>query len=116
VPLWWLVYEKGNHVVLQEAQDLLFARMKAALAGQEGEFAEGHSRGCRGDARSVRGRLEASVSESGSVDAAQYRAEWAREVLALRIIDMAQLGERDMEWLREDAVKHLANAKMQRKA
>jgi hypothetical protein len=37
-----------------------------------------------------------SVKASGSVDAAPYRSEWARETLALRIIDMAQVGERDV--------------------
>jgi hypothetical protein len=53
-----------------------------------------------------------SVKVSGSVDAAPYRSEWARQTLALRIIDMAQVRERDVDRLRDDALAHLAKAKM----
>jgi hypothetical protein len=43
--LWWLVYTKGDtiEVYLQGAGDLLKARMKASMAGQDGEFKEGHA-------------------------------------------------------------------------
>jgi hypothetical protein len=53
-----------------------------------------------------------SVIASGSVDAAPYRSDWARETLALRIIELAQSGERDVDKLRKDALAHLAKATM----
>jgi hypothetical protein len=55
-----------------------------------------------------------ALKASGSVDAAPYRAEWAREVLALRIIDKAHHGERDTAALRDDALAYLAMAKFPR--
>ena len=39
------------------------------------------------------------------------KSEWARETLALRIIDTSQKGERDVIKLREDAWGFLAQAK-----
>ena len=57
-----------------------------------------------------------SLNAAGSVDAMPFRAEWARETLALRIIDFAQTGERDVDTLRDDALAHLARSKMQKKA
>jgi hypothetical protein len=42
--LFWLVFRHGNEVAvfIQPAGDLITARMRAALAGIEGEFQEGH--------------------------------------------------------------------------
>jgi hypothetical protein len=56
------------------------------------------------------------VKSDGSPDLADGKAEWARETLALRIIDRAQAGERDVQRLRVDALAHLANARMQKQA
>ena len=57
-----------------------------------------------------------SVQETGSVDAALYRSEWARETLALRIIEMTERGERNIDRLRSDALAYLSNAKPQKLA
>ena len=51
------------------------------------------------------------VSRSDLV--ASFRAEATREALALRIIDMAKFGERDVIRLRDDAVAHVAVAHVQ---
>ena len=40
------------------------------------------------------------------------QAEATRELLALRIIEMAKLGERDPHRLREDALLHLAQSNL----
>jgi hypothetical protein len=42
--LFWLVYKSGRDltVVIQPGGSLGFARLKAAVAGIEGEFQEGH--------------------------------------------------------------------------
>lgn len=44
MPLFWIVHETedGKRVFIQEAGDLLMARLKASMAGFEGEFVEGH--------------------------------------------------------------------------
>lgn len=55
-----------------------------------------------------------SLKDYGSIDAKPSRAAWARETLALRIIETAQAGERDVNRLRDDAIAHLAHSKMQR--
>jgi len=52
-----------------------------------------------------------SVKSSGNPDLVDGKAEWLREILGLRIIDMAQRGERDVIKLREDALTFLAQAK-----
>ena len=57
-----------------------------------------------------------SVKASGDPQMVDGKAEWARETLGLRIIEMAQKGERDVKCLHLDALAHLANAKMQKKA
>ena len=44
------------------------------------------------------------------------KADWARETLALRIIETTQGGEHDVDRLRDDAVAHLADAKVQAQA
>jgi hypothetical protein len=41
-------------------------------------------------------------------------ADWARETLALRIIERTQAGEQDVKRLRLDALAHLAQAKIQK--
>jgi hypothetical protein len=51
-----------------------------------------------------------SLLQSHDVNAQPSRAAWARETLALRIIDTAQEGERDPDILRDDALAHLAHA------
>ena len=56
------------------------------------------------------------MQETGSVDAALYRSEWARETLALRIIEMTERGERNIDRLRSDALAYLSNAKPQKQA
>jgi hypothetical protein len=42
--LFWLVYGKGDDITLfiQPEGSLSFARLKAAIAGMDGEFREGH--------------------------------------------------------------------------
>ena len=57
-----------------------------------------------------------SLKDCGSVDAAPYKADRAREVLAMRIIATASGGERDVTRLRDDALTHLANLKAQKQA
>jgi hypothetical protein len=47
---------------------------------------------------------------------ADYRegtADWERETLLLRIIETAQAGKRDVNRLRDDALAHLANLRLQ---
>jgi hypothetical protein len=51
-----------------------------------------------------------TLKTGGSVDAAAYKAEWARETIALRIIEMVQRGEHDISKLQADALVHLATA------
>jgi hypothetical protein len=42
--LFWLVFKQGNDVdvMIQPANDIIAARMRAMLAGVEGEFQEGY--------------------------------------------------------------------------
>jgi hypothetical protein len=54
----------------------------------------------------------AGLNDAGYNDVA---ADWAREVLALRIIETAQGGETDVNRLRDDALTHLANLRVQKK-
>lgn len=44
MPLFWIVHETeaGKRVFIQEAGDLLMARLKASMAGFEGKFVEGY--------------------------------------------------------------------------
>ena len=53
-----------------------------------------------------------AVTESGAPFASAEHAEATRELLALRIIEMAQLGERDPNRLRDDALLYLARTNM----
>jgi hypothetical protein len=48
-----------------------------------------------------------SLEDCASAFVALNRAEWAREVLALRIVETAQLGERDPDKLCKDALAFL---------
>jgi ketopantoate reductase len=57
-----------------------------------------------------------SLTACGSVDTVAYRAEWARETIALYIIEATQRGERDVVKLREEAITHLANATFGRRS
>jgi hypothetical protein len=57
-----------------------------------------------------------ALKASGDPQLVDAKAEWARETLALRIIDRAQRGERDVERLQLDAIAHLANSKMEKRA
>jgi hypothetical protein len=50
------------------------------------------------------------LQDSGVVFASDGHADATREILALRIIEMAQLGERDQRRLRDDALLHLAQS------
>lgn len=47
MPLFWIVHETedGKRVFIQEAGDLIMARLKANMAGFEGEFVVGHKLG-----------------------------------------------------------------------
>ena len=49
-----------------------------------------------------------TVQTSGISFPSKRHVEATREILALRIIDMAQLGETDFTRLRDDALLHLA--------
>jgi hypothetical protein len=55
-------------------------------------------------------------SLTGCADYKDGTADWAREVLAMRIIETAQAGERDVSRLRDDALAHLARLKVQKRA
>ena len=50
--------------------------------------------------------------DSGDANTLDVRADWARETLALRIVETTKTGERDVNRLRDDAIEHLANAVM----
>jgi hypothetical protein len=50
-----------------------------------------------------------SLQNGGSVHAAPDATEAVREALALRIIETAQRGERDVDRLRDDALRHVAD-------
>jgi hypothetical protein len=53
-----------------------------------------------------------AVQDSGAPFAADGHASTTRERLALRIIDMAQLGERDTNRLRDDALLYLTRTNL----
>ena len=53
-----------------------------------------------------------AVEESGICFSSDTYKNAAREVLALRIIEIAQLGERDPNRLREDALLYLARTNL----
>jgi hypothetical protein len=53
-----------------------------------------------------------AVQDSGVSFASNGHSEATREFLALRIIEMAQLGERDSHRLRDDAILHLARSNL----
>jgi hypothetical protein len=55
-----------------------------------------------------------TVQESGATLATSGHAEATRELLALRIIEIAQLGERDSNRLRDDALAYLARTNLKR--
>jgi hypothetical protein len=57
-----------------------------------------------------------SARTHGGPEMLDGKGEWARETLALRIIERAQAGERDAKRLQLDALAHLANAKLQNRA
>ena len=44
MPLYWLCYQHNNQisVVIEPAASLIHARMRAAIAGLQGQFTEGH--------------------------------------------------------------------------
>ena len=54
-----------------------------------------------------------TVQRSGVSFGQDPQAEATRELLALRIIEMAQLGERDKNRLRDDAIQYLARTNLQ---
>jgi hypothetical protein len=60
--LFWLVIKqpKGVAVIIQPAGDIITARMKAMLAGIEGEFQEGHAL----DAKAARKVPKAQISKT----------------------------------------------------
>jgi hypothetical protein len=53
-----------------------------------------------------------AVQDSGVSFVSNGHSEATREFLALRIIEMAQLGERDSHRLRDDAILHLARSNL----
>ena len=54
--------------------------------------------------------------ESAKTSVPADELEWARETVALRIIDTALGGENNVDRLRDDALAFLANAKMKKRA
>ena len=52
------------------------------------------------------------VQEDGGSPVGDGHAEATRELLALRIIEIAQLGERDSSRLRDDALAYLARTNL----
>jgi hypothetical protein len=48
------------------------------------------------------------LQASGNIFSPRFPADWAREKIAKRIINMAQRGERDPDRLSEDALEYLA--------
>jgi hypothetical protein len=55
-------------------------------------------------------------SLTGAADYGGGTADWARELLAMRIIETAQAGERNVTRLHDDALAHLANLRIQKRA
>jgi hypothetical protein len=55
-----------------------------------------------------------SLQTAGVYFRSPYQAEASREMLALRIIELAKSGERDPHRLREDALLHLAQSNLAR--
>jgi hypothetical protein len=53
-----------------------------------------------------------AVKDSGVSFASSGHSEATRELLALRIVEMAQRGERDSRRLRDDAILHLAQSNL----
>ena len=53
-----------------------------------------------------------SVQSSGATFASEQEADVTREILALRIIAMARLGERDQRSLCDDALLHLGRSRL----
>ena len=53
-----------------------------------------------------------AVQDSGAPSASEGRVSATRERLALRIIEIAQLGERDPNRLRDDALLYLARTNL----
>ena len=53
-----------------------------------------------------------TVESSGAAFSMNGHAEATRELLALRIIDMARLGERNASRLRDDALEYLARTNL----
>ena len=53
-----------------------------------------------------------SVEASGITFASDRHADAMREIVALRIIDMAQHGEHDVHRLRDDALLHLSKSNL----
>ena len=51
-----------------------------------------------------------TLRERGELKLAEEREAWAKEMIALRIIDEAQRGERDPDRLRDDALTYLGQA------
>ena len=55
------------------------------------------------------------MQASGDIFSSQFTAEWAREKVAKRIINMAKRGERDPDRLSYDALEYLAQRVAPRK-
>jgi len=68
MPFYWLCYRHNNHisVVIEPAQSIVHARMRATLAGlDEGAFTEGHELEGNDWMRAVAGGSEEVVGEVG---------------------------------------------------
>jgi hypothetical protein len=55
-----------------------------------------------------------SIQDSGMTFPSDRHADATRELLALRIIETARLGERDERRLRDDALLHLTDSDLRR--
>ena len=55
------------------------------------------------------------LQASGNIFSSQFTADWSREKIAKRIINMAQRGERDPDRLSYDALEYLAQRVAPRK-
>jgi hypothetical protein len=53
-----------------------------------------------------------SIQDSGVTFPSDAHADATREILALRIIEMARFGERDQRRLRDDALLHLSQSNL----
>ncbi len=86
--LFWLVYRNDDDVgvSIQPALSLIYARMRAALAGMYGEFQEGHGRAAR--ARQIAMMLSSADANVVEAYAAECEAE-AKRLIEIQSVPIA---------------------------